>query len=200
LFYTIYKITNILDNKIYIGKHQTKNINDNYMGSGKHLKRAIKKYGIENFVKEFLFIFDNEEEMNIKEKELVSEEFCLREDTYNMCVGGQGGFGYINQHGLNWTYEKNKRISKFSTFSKEERSFYGHLGGKVAITNLLKYNKTGNGGRKTGELKTSGFQTGIAGKASSLSINSINNKKIKCNCGLITTKGPMTIHKKKCKL
>ena len=98
MFYTIYKITNLIDGKIYIGKHQTKDLNDDYMGSGKRIKRAIKKYGIENFKKEILFQFDNENDMNFKEAKLVTEEFCLREDTYNLCVGGQGGFSYINNN------------------------------------------------------------------------------------------------------
>jgi hypothetical protein len=100
MFYTIYKITNKLDGKIYIGKHQTKDLNDGYMGSGKILRYAIHKHGIENFTKEILFQFDDEADMNAKETELVTEEFCLREDTYNLCVGGKGGFGYINQNGL----------------------------------------------------------------------------------------------------
>lgn len=64
------------------------------MGSGKRLRRAIQKHGIENFIKEILHIFDNEDEMNVKEKELV----VVSEETYNLCEGGQGGFSYINTH------------------------------------------------------------------------------------------------------
>ena len=100
MFYTIYRITNNKNNKIYIGKHQTKDINDNYWGSGKLLKRAIQKHGIENFSKEILFIFDNENDMNLKEQELVTEEFCDQLDNYNLCPGGGGGFGYINKNNL----------------------------------------------------------------------------------------------------
>lgn len=98
--YTIYKITNKVNGKIYIGKHQTSDINDAYMGSGKMLRSAQSKYGLENFVKEILYVFDTEEEMNAKEAELVTEEFCRRNDTYNICTGGKGGFSYINNNGL----------------------------------------------------------------------------------------------------
>lgn len=79
------------------------------MGSGKHLKRSVNKYGIENFNKEILFIFDNEFDMNCKESELVTEEFCLREDTYNICVGGKGGFGYINANYLGIPIEEQRK-------------------------------------------------------------------------------------------
>lgn len=97
MFYTIYKITNILDGKYYIGKHKTKDLNDEYFGSGKLIKRAIKKHGIENFTKEILYIFQTEEEMNTKEKELVT----LNEMSYNLCPGGHGGWGYVNSTGMN---------------------------------------------------------------------------------------------------
>lgn len=76
--------------------HKTKNINDDYMGSGTILKRKIKKYGLENFDKKILFIFNNKKNMIDKEKELVNEEFIKRKDTYNLKVGGDGGWDYVN--------------------------------------------------------------------------------------------------------
>jgi len=111
MFYTIYKITNNLNGKYYIGKHQTKDLNDGYMGSGKLIKLAIDKHGRSNFTKEILHVFDNESEMNAKEKELV----VISEQSYNLCEGGKGGWGYLNR--------------EIHTF--ESRSKAGKIGGKL---------------------------------------------------------------------
>lgn len=89
-YYTIYKTTNLLNNKYYIGLHATENIYDNYLGSGVFLKKAIKKYGYKNFKKEILYVFDNKKDMINKEKELVNEEFVKKRNTYNMSKGGHG--------------------------------------------------------------------------------------------------------------
>jgi len=86
--YIIYKITNLLNNKIYIGQHKTTNINDGYMGSGKVIRFAIKKNGKDNFKKEILFVYDNIHEMNSKERELVNEIFINQSNTYNLKTGG----------------------------------------------------------------------------------------------------------------
>lgn len=101
MYYTIYKITNMIDGKIYIGCHKTKKLNDGYMGSGKYLKRAYDKYGLENFKKEILFVFNTADEMYAKEAEIVNEDFIVTENTYNLKVGGFGGWDYANKHGLN---------------------------------------------------------------------------------------------------
>jgi hypothetical protein len=96
MHYTIYKITNKINGKFYIGSHKTKNLDDNYMGSGKYLKYAQEKYGLDNFEKDVLYVFDNPEEMYAKEAEIVNEEFLAMENTYNIKVGGFGGWDYNN--------------------------------------------------------------------------------------------------------
>jgi len=97
LKYIIYKTTNLINNKFYIGKHKTNDINDDYMGSGTVLKKAFKKYGIDNFKREVLFILDTRVEANLKEKELVNEAFVERKDTYNIKEGGHGGWDHVNK-------------------------------------------------------------------------------------------------------
>lgn len=106
MFYTIYKTTNLINGKFYIGKHKTKELNDGYLGSGKILRRAIKKYGIENFHKEILHICKDEKHMNLLEKILVVPD---KETNYNLCKGGKGGFSYINDNGLSGIHKEGVR-------------------------------------------------------------------------------------------
>ena len=120
--YTIYKITNTLNNKIYIGKHQTENINDSYFGSGVSLEKSIKKYGKNFFTKEILFIFNTENEMDLKEREIVTEEFIKRKDTYNKSLGGEGGSNFKGKKHTDETKQKLSDISKGRIFSEETRN------------------------------------------------------------------------------
>ena len=101
MFYTVYKTTCKVNNKVYIGVHKTKNLNDGYLGSGKLIQRAIEKYGKDSFFKEILFVFDSEDEMFLKEKELVTEQFVESVNTYNCKPGGEANWYYVNKNGLN---------------------------------------------------------------------------------------------------
>ena len=61
------------------------------MGSGKVIIEAIKKYGLDNFEKEIIKIFDNPADMFKMEAEIVDDDFVSRKDTYNIGIGGEGG-------------------------------------------------------------------------------------------------------------
>lgn len=98
MFYTVYKITNLINDKIYVGVHITDNLNDSYMGSGVNIKRAISKYGIKNSKKEYLSIFDNENEMFQMESEIVNKDFIKSLESYNISLGGVGSWNHINDN------------------------------------------------------------------------------------------------------
>lgn len=100
--YIVYVTVNVVNKKIYIGVHGTKTDKfDGYLGDGvftnnpssyKNSKtlfhRAVNKYGIDAFIRCTLYEFDNEKDALEKEREIVSEEFIKRKDTYNTTVGG----------------------------------------------------------------------------------------------------------------
>lgn len=91
MYYLLYEITNLVNGKTYIGQHITKNVNDGYMGSGKAIVRAIKKYGRENFIKEILLYAKNEVALNFFERALVTPEFIELDTNYNLKEGGGHG-------------------------------------------------------------------------------------------------------------
>jgi hypothetical protein len=86
----IYKTTNLINGKFYIGKTVKNKIS--YLGSGIRLKEAILKYGRQNFKKEIIETCDNLETLNEREiywiKELKSMD---RSIGYNLSKGGDGG-------------------------------------------------------------------------------------------------------------
>lgn len=90
-YHYFYKITNTINGHFYYGVHSTDDINDGYMGSGKRLHYAYKKYGIENFVKEILKYFNTAAEAYKYEAEVVTEDLININECYNICTGGAGG-------------------------------------------------------------------------------------------------------------
>jgi group I intron endonuclease len=103
----IYKTTNLINGKFYVGKDE-RNKND-YLGSGLNLHRAIKKYGKENFIKETIEICSTREELIEREKYWIKETKA-QELGYNIADGGWGGNTY--------TEETKQRVSKISRARK----------------------------------------------------------------------------------
>ena len=125
MLHIVYKITNTVNGKIYIGAHSTSDINDNYMGSGKLIKEAILKYGIESFTKTILFTYSTKAEMFAKEKELVSEKFIAEMTNYNLMVGGCGGSTSTS----GWEFLQSEEMK---LIAKEWNSRGGLIGGPKA--------------------------------------------------------------------
>lgn len=126
MYYTIYQITNKINGMIYIGYHQTKNLEDNYMGSGKYIKRAIEAYGKENFEKVILKVFDNKEDAENYEAYIVNKKFTEREDTYNFALGGnvRAYAGKNNpMYGVRHSDELIEQIQKSAKKTVSDRGF-----------------------------------------------------------------------------
>ena len=114
--YSVYKITNIINNKSYIGvdsyfpkrlKQHKSNLDKN-IHKNKYLQNSYNKYGFENFTFELLKNCETREEMLNKEIELISYYNTL-ENGYNHTIGGEGSIGYKH---------KEESISKMSSWKR----------------------------------------------------------------------------------
>lgn len=120
MHFIVYNITNKLNSNHYIGAHKTEDLDDGYMGSGVIINRALKKYGIENFSKEIIFRAVSEPIMYWIERMLVDEEFVKSKETYNLKLGGDGGWDFVNKNCGNQGERLNKNLSS------EKRSLGGN--------------------------------------------------------------------------
>ena len=102
--YIVYKTTNLINGYIYIGVHYTNtpyqfdmylangiyiNKPDSYKKCKTAMQKAVSEFGVKNFKRETLAVFDTPEEAYDLEGELVNEEFLSRSDVYNMILGGR---------------------------------------------------------------------------------------------------------------
>ena len=120
--FTVYRVTCLANDKIYVGVHKTENPHDDYLGSGKLIRRAVRKHGASQFQKEILHTTENMEEAYQKEAEIVTDDFLARDDTYNLVRGGaipgwyfQGKGEKNSQYGTAWVWregEKPRKVQK----------------------------------------------------------------------------------------
>jgi len=132
-FHFIYKTTNNLSGKYYIGMHSTDNLEDGYLGSGKRLRYSINKYGEENHSREILEFLDSRKELKRREEEIVNLNEIAKVECMNLKVGGDGGFsiedatkgGYAfanrlkNDESLREKHSKTASITIKKTLSKK---------------------------------------------------------------------------------
>ncbi len=115
----IYKTTNLINGKIYVG--QDKHNNPNYIGSGDLIKRAITKYGKENFTKEILCVCENQLELDKQERYFINHLNSLNHEVgYNISVGGRNGTT-LNRKLSPETKERMSRAKIGIVFSPEHK-------------------------------------------------------------------------------
>lgn len=110
MIHYVYQITNLINGKIYVGKHSTNDLNDGYMGSGKLLNLAINKHGVENFRKHIIKMCETSEEAFEFERHVVNEQFVTNKNTYNLTMGGSSNWFHINSD-IAFRKEKNRRAA-----------------------------------------------------------------------------------------
>lgn len=125
----IYETTNLVNGKKYIGKHKSTKFDVQYLGSGVALKKAISKYGKENFVVKILEeIYTNQEELDKKEKEWIIKCNAVKDKKYyNRSYGGEneGWFGINKAVKENGGLPKVTRIKMSKSRRGEKHPMYG---------------------------------------------------------------------------
>lgn len=132
--FIVYKTTNLVNGRYYVGIHKVQPIYDYYLGSGVILQQAIEKYGKENFVRETLFEFETLQECLAKECEIVNDEFLNRPETYNVTKGG-GRPPYLvgDAHPL---YGK-KRPDSTERFNNQNPAKLNHVRERMKSTTIV---------------------------------------------------------------
>ena len=155
--YYIYRITNTINGKIYIGKRHGK-LSEPYYGSGKWIKRAVAKYGVENFTREILMICEKNDWHDAEKRAI--KHFHAQDPTigYNFADGGEGGDMY---KGRGWQEISTpdvyaERLRKKAERDKTFWSAENRVKLSVAVKNKQWSGERGDTRRKTQSSRVSG--------------------------------------------
>jgi hypothetical protein len=99
-YHYIYKTTNMLNGKYYYGMHSTDNLNNDYFGSGRRLKRSLNKYGKENHKVDIIEFLSNRKSLVDREKEIVNLNEVAKENCMNLRIGGTGGLEGLSDESI----------------------------------------------------------------------------------------------------
>lgn len=155
----IYKITNNINGKIYIGKtkqffkkyingkfkHLTK---ENYNIGCKYINSAILKYGIENFSVKLIDLAYTLKKLNeLEQKYIIDFNSRNPKIGYNIAKGGDGGCGFIGHKHSEESKNKMRKSAigrKLSEETKQKMSA-SRLGRKVSQETKQKLSNTNKG-------------------------------------------------------
>ena len=136
----IYEIKNRVNGKLYIGQHSSDELGS-YWGSGKLLKYAVNKYGIENFERSIIERCSTKDELNEREKYWIEEKKSVA-NGYNLTDGGTGGDnsqfidysdewkeGQKNRTKQYWnSLSDNERMERSNKVKGENNGMFGKVG------------------------------------------------------------------------
>ena len=187
-YHYIYKTTNLVNGKYYIGMHSTDNLKDGYIGSGKRLWYSINKYGKKNFKCEILEFLPDRISLKEREKKLVNEDILKDKMCMNLQPGGGGGF--INEeHRNNFLSQSKinslKGVKKIAELRSTNEEWVKNV--SLILSRAAKGNKAWLGKKHTEETKLKiGTLNSLKQKGESNSqygtcwiTNGTENKKIK---------------------
>ena len=159
-YHYIYKTTNLLSGKYYIGMHSTDNLEDGYLGSGTYLRRSINKHGKENHSIEILEFLNSREELAARESEIVTLQEIAKKECMNLKVGGRGGIDstmrqqskekrdWLRDNDPDWNAAVGEKVSKGLKRSYQNRP--GTFTGRSHSPTTIEKMKESAKGRGTG--------------------------------------------------
>ncbi len=161
IYYTTYETTDIINNKYYIGCHKTKDINDNYLGSGIIIKNKIKKYGKEYFTKLITGVWRNAKIMYLMENWIVDKDIVNNDDYYNISCGGCGPIKTKDIIKKKMTYKIN---SKFQISQATKNTLWYNneiIQTRVKILNIKRIENLISLGYKQGKIDSNKYNHNI---------------------------------------
>lgn len=119
MIHFVYKTTNKVNGKFYIGRHSTNNLDDGYLGSGKHLLLALKKYGKENFKRDILEFCEDFEHLKQMEEYWIDSTQAIKLG-YNLIPNSAPL--HSNYKGFKWPEEVKAKMR--ATWAKKKSEGY----------------------------------------------------------------------------
>lgn len=141
----VYLWTNVVTGKKYIGAHVGK-VDDGYIGSGKHFKKSVEKYGLENFERKILYFeYNSIENLWKKEYDLINESDAVKsKEYYNLCNPPPKLMKYINGNIQKIVTEETK--NKLSEIAKNRKPPSVKTREKMTLNSYIKGKKWYNNG------------------------------------------------------